>query len=142
MTQSKPIAPTPWHVWVVGGLLLLMNAPVAFGYIANLIDFEPYMAQFSEQSLDYYDNTPLWMIIMWGFSILGGVAGAVLLLLRRKLAVPVTAIAWICSVVAAAYSVVNPPPEGASNAVTAIVIVVALLILIYMYRLQKLLILR
>ena len=74
---------------------------------------------------------------MWGFSIIGGLIGAVLLLMRRSLAVPVTAVAWICSVVAAVYSVANPAPEGGSNIVTAAVITIALLVLIYMYWLQK-----
>ncbi len=137
MTKSGSDISAPWHLWVVGGLLFLMNAPAAFGFVATIIRFEPYLANFPEETLSYYNNAPLWMYVMWGVSIVGGLIGSVLLLMRRSIAVPVTAVAWICSVVAVAYAVVNPAPDGGSPLFMAAVIMIALLILIYMRWLQR-----
>ena len=137
MTNADSNIPTPWHLWVVGGLFFLMNAPVAFGFVATLLRFEPYLAQFPEDVLSYYETAPLWMYAMWGVSIIGGVVAAILLLLRKGIAAPVCAIAWVCSLLAAIYSVVNPVPGGASHVVTAVVMVIALLVVFYMYWLKR-----
>jgi hypothetical protein len=113
-----------------------MNAPGVLGLLAIIIRFEPYLAGFPEGTLSYYDTAPLWMYVMWGGSIMGGLIGSILLLLRRSIAVPVTAVAWICSVVAVAYALVNPAPDGGSPLFMAAVLVIALLILLYMRWMQ------
>ena len=137
MSDPRSAVSTPWHLWVVGGLLFLMNAPAAVGYVATIIRFEPYMANFPEDALAYYDAAPLWMYGLWGGSIIGGLAGSILLLLRRGLAAPVTAFAWICSVGAVAYAVANPAPDGGGPLFMAAILLVALLIVFYMRWLQR-----
>jgi len=109
----------------------------AFDYVATVTRFEPYLAEFPEETLSYYYNAPLWMYAMWGIASFGGLISAILLLMRRSTAVPVFGIAWICSVIAAVYGVVNPVPGGGDNLFLAAVIIIALLILIYMHWLQR-----
>ena len=138
MEQSGSDTSTPWHLWVVGGLLLIFNIPAVFGFIATVIRFEPYLSQFPEEALAYYSEAPLWMYAMWGISAFGGFVGAILLLMRNKLVIPVFGAGWICSAIAGVYSFVNPAPvEGTSGIFLVVVLAVALLILIYVIWLKR-----
>ena len=134
--QSSP--PTPWHLWVLGVLLLAWNVLAVFDYIATLTRYEPHLSGFPEDVLQYFFDAPLWMYLMWGGASFGGLVSAVLLLLRRKLAVLIAAAGWACSLVAAIYTYMYPPPSGGGGIVMyLIVLAVALLILLYMVRLSR-----
>ncbi len=135
--QHTPSA-TPWHLWVVGGLLLIWNGMAVFDYIATVIRYEPYLSGYREEVLDYYFNAPRWMYAMWGIASIGGLVGAVFLLLRRKLAVPIFAVGWMCSVVATIYTYVNPPPSGGGEITFYIIVLIAaLMVLSYMFWLSR-----
>ena len=137
MTKLKSNISAPWHLWVLGGLLLLWNGFAAFDYVMTVIRYEPYLAGHPKEVLDYFFNAPLWMYIIWGVSMIGGLIGTILLLMRRRLAVPVYAIAWLSSVIAVAYTIMNPVP-GMSNTLFAVaVILISFLIVIYFYWMQK-----
>jgi len=138
MTKLKSDISAPWHMWVLGVLLLLWNGLAAFDYVMTVIRYEPYLGGHPEDVLSYFYNAPFWMYVTWGISMLGGFIGTILLLMRRRLAVPVYAIAWLFSVVAVAYSIMNPVPGGGGSALFGVVvIIISLLILTYFYWLQK-----
>ena len=138
MEQAESKISTPWHVWVVGGLLLIWSGFGVFDYIATVIRYEPHLSRFPEEALDYYFNAPVWMYAMWGISVFGGFFGAAFILMRNKLAVPFFGAGWICSVIAGVYSFVNPPPiEGAGGMFIGIVLAVSLLFLIYVVWLKR-----
>ena len=138
MKNQQLSPPTPWHLWVLGVLLLGWNGLAVFDYIATLIRYEPHLSGFPKEVLEYYFDAPAWMYAMWGTSSIGGFISAALLLLRRKLAVLVAGIAWVGSVAAAAYTYFNPPPVGgASITMYVIVLAVALLILLYLILLAR-----
>ncbi len=128
---------TPWHLWVVGGFLFLFNGMGAVSYTATLIRFEPMLAGQPQDVLDYYFNAPAWMMVMWGVSTIGGFLGAILLLMRRKFAPTVMAVAWLCSVAVVAYTISTPPPASGSNVFSIVVLIVALLLLLYMVWLSR-----
>jgi len=137
MTKLKSDISAPWHMWVLGVLLLVFNGFAAVDYVMTVIRYEPYLAGYPEEVLAYYFNAPLWMYAVWGLSMIGGLIGTILLLMRRRLAVPVYAVAWLGSVIAVIYSVVKPVPGGGQILFGVGVIIVSLLILIYIYWLQK-----
>ena len=137
MTKLESEMSAPWHMWVLGVLLLLWNGLATVDYIMTVIRYEPYLSGHPEEVLAYFFNAPLWMYVMWGISMIGGLLGTILLLLRRRAAVPVFAIAWICSVIAVAYSVVNPFPGGGSILFAIAVIMITFLILVYFHWLQR-----
>jgi hypothetical protein len=103
---------TPWHLWVVGILLLLWQGLASFDYMATVLKYEPYLSQFPEEALAYYYSSPMWMFALWAIASLGGLLGAILLLLRNKLAAPLFAIAFIAGLIASIYMLLNPGPEG------------------------------
>lgn len=128
---------TPWHLWVVGGLLLIFNGFASFDYVATLIRYEPYLSGYSKDVLDYYFNAPIWMYAMWGVSSIGGFLGAAFLLGKRKIAVPITVAALVCSLIAAIYTYMIPPPQGTSVVFLIIILAIAFLVLCYMMRLSR-----
>lgn len=137
MAELKSDVSAPWHMWVLGVLLLLWHALATVDYVMTVIRYDPYLANHPEDFLAYFYEAPLWMYVVWGLSMIGGLIATILLLMRRRAAVPVFTIAWIASVIAVVYSIVNPVPSGGGILFGASAILVALLLLIYFYWLQK-----
>lgn len=98
MTEAQT-AGSPRHLWIVGVLALLWNLMGAFDYVMTELRVEAYMAQFSQAELDFFYGFPAWVVALWAVAVWGGVLGAVLLLMRRKLAFPVLLVSFMCMVV-------------------------------------------
>lgn len=90
MTDAITPAPkTPWHLWVVGVVSLLWNCVGAMDFTMTEIRSEAYLKAFTPEQLAYFNGFPLWVVFAWGVATWGSVAGSLLLLLRRRQAVPV-----------------------------------------------------
>ena len=137
MDELKSDRSAPWHLWFLGIVLLLWQGLAAFDYIATVIRYEPYLSAHSEEVLSYYFNAPLWMYFMWGVGSIGGLVGAILILMRKSSAVLLFGLAWICSLFASIYSMVNPPPGGENTLFLGIVLFVSLIIVLYLYKQKK-----
>lgn len=137
MSKTEHVPPAPWHMWVIGAALLINSGIGTIGYLATLFRYEPFLSGLTEDALAYYLNAPLWMYVMWGVSILGGLLCAILLLMRRRLSIPIGILAWAASVIAVIYTVVNPPPGGGNTLFAVVVILLVLLALHYMHQLKK-----
>lgn len=85
MNQSTVKA--PWHLWVIGVVSLLWNAVGAFDYLATELQIEFYMANFSQEQLDYFYGFPTWVVACWAVGVWGAALGSLALLLRRAWAV-------------------------------------------------------
>lgn len=91
-------ARTPKHLWVVGILTLLWNAVGAFDYLMTQTRNEAYMKAFTPEQLDYFYGFPSWVVACWAIAVWGGVVGSLLLVLRKRLAVPVFAVSFAAMV--------------------------------------------
>ena len=80
-------AKAPWHLWVIGIIALLWNAIGAFDYLATKLRFEPYMAAFTQEQLDYFYGFPAWAVVCWAVGVWGALLGSLALLLRKAWAV-------------------------------------------------------
>jgi len=85
MTENR--MKTPWHLWVIGIIAVLWNALGAFDYLATKLRFEPYMAAFSQEQLDYFYGFPTWVVACWAVGVWGAMLGSLALLLRKSWAV-------------------------------------------------------
>lgn len=94
----------PRHLWVVGILALLWNAVGAFDYLMTQTRNESYTSQFTPEQLEYFYGFPAWVVAFWALAVWGGVLGALLLLLRKSLAVPVLLTSFVCMVVTAVHN--------------------------------------
>ena len=82
---------TPWHLWVVGVLALLWNSFGCVDYFMTQTRMDEWFAQMgmTAAQVDYFKAMPMWTHGAWAIGVWGGALGAILLLLRRKLALPV-----------------------------------------------------
>jgi hypothetical protein len=126
-------ARTPWHLWVFGGLMLLWNAFGVFDFAATLSRFEPYMGGFPQELQDYWYASPLWAWWVWGVAAIGSLLGALIVLMRQKIALTVLLVSLVCVVGSMASGYLRPDaPEGANDPVFAAVIIgLATLFLVY-----------
>lgn len=80
-------APAPRHLWIVGILSLLWNAFGAIDYVLTKTNNQAYLSQFTAEQLAYFTSYPAWATVGWALGVWGALAGSVLLLMRRRLAV-------------------------------------------------------
>ncbi len=86
--EAKPEG-TPKHLWVVGIVALLWNAMGAMDYVMTQTHNESYMSSFTPEQREFSYGFPAWVVAAWAIAVWGGVLGAVLLLMRKRLAVQV-----------------------------------------------------
>ncbi len=135
----EPAAPrgrTPWHLWVVGVLAVLWNGMGAFDYFMTQTRNEGYMSQFTPAQLEYFYGFPAWVVAFWAIAVWGGVLGAILLLLRKKLAAPVLGVSFLAMVVTTIHNFVLSNGLEVMGGVgplafSALIFVVALLLYLY-----------
>lgn len=134
--HTQPTSRTPWHLLVVGVLAVLWNAMGAFDYLMTETQNEAYMSQFTPEQLEYFYGFPAWVVAFWAIAVWGGVLGAILLLLKKKLAVGVFLVSFLAMVITTIHNF------GLSNGLevmgdpfalvfSAVIFVVALLLYLY-----------
>lgn len=93
----------PKHFWIIGIITLLWNMYGAYDYLMTQTENEAHMAHFTQAQLDYFYGFPTWVGAFWALAVWGGLAGCILLLLRRHLAVPVFLGSFVSMVITAIY---------------------------------------
>lgn len=97
---------TPWHLWVVGVLALLWNSFGCFDYFMTQTRQDEWFAQMgmTAAQVGYFNAMPPWTHAAWAVGVWGGALGAVLLLLRRKWAMPVFVASFLGWLAGAVYA--------------------------------------
>lgn len=139
MTDTNPRA--PWHLWVIGGLMLLWSVLTAFDYVMSLAQGEAYMRSsgMTDSQVLYFSTLPLWVTLAWTASVWGGVVGVLALLLRRKLAIAgfVASLAGTCGYIL--YTLILSGGKSAMGAMWFMPMVIGVLtvaLTAYAYRLS------
>lgn len=129
---------TPARLWIVGLVSLLWNAMGAFDYSATQLRLGFYMAQFSQEQLDYFYGFPAWVDAAWAIAVWSSLLGSVGLLLRKRWAVWLFAIAIVGLAMTTLYNSVlsNGFEIMGRGAVgfTIVIWVIALLLLLFSSR--------
>ena len=91
-----------WTFWLVGAFALLWNVGGSINFIMQMnpdmiANYRP-----SEQLI--IEGRPLWVTVAFGVAVFGGAVGAVLLLLRRRLAFPVFVVAAVAVIPTVTYA--------------------------------------
>ena len=131
---------TPRHLWIVGVLALVWNAFGCTDFSMTVTRNPEWMAPLSPEMIDWLDNAPSWTIVTWALGVWGGLAGALLLLLRSRWAVAAFTISLLGLAVNQIYPFVSDVPamltSPASIGITLVIWVVALFLLWYAVRLR------
>jgi hypothetical protein len=69
------------------------------------LNVEAVMSEYPPEQREYFQSLPLWAVAFWAIGVFGGVMGCLLMLLEKRLAVPIL----IASVVGA---IVSKEPLG------------------------------
>ena len=115
--------PAPVHLWIIGGIAFLWNAAL------NLSDFlliqigdpayHAYIAEAARIPVEgvgaYYALWPWWATAGWGAAAFGATIGAILLLLRSRLAVHAFCVGLAGSVIAGIFVSNAPFPRTAGD---------------------------
>lgn len=77
---------TPWHLWVVGLLTLIWNGYGASQWYMQVTKNLSYWGQLTLEQAQFLQAQPVWTEVAFGVGVWTGVLGALMLLMRRKLA--------------------------------------------------------
>lgn len=124
MDRAKP----HWSFWLVGLLGLIWNLMASGNFYMQVT--ETGLASFPEQMLAYIETRPNWATIGFGVSVVCGVLGCLLLLLRYMVSPIVLFVSVVGTAVALAHAYMA---VGASDAQIFIPTLVALFVSILLY---------
>ena len=99
---------TPWHLWLIGVIALLFNAIGVFDFVMNMAQGAKYLtsAGMTPDQVAHYQQMPGWMMVVWAVGVFGAFGASILLLLRRKLALPVFVLSLAAFLVSLLYTYV------------------------------------
>ena len=120
----------PWHGWLLGGMLLLYGLAAGFDHGMSLAQGATYYraSGMSEGQVAYFSAQPAWAIAGWTLSVWAGLLGALALVLRRKVAGALFAMATAGSLVYIAYVLVLSDGREAMGMLWAMPLVLAALL--------------
>ena len=138
MTVVSERPKPPWHLWAVGVVALLWNAAGAatiwMAQAGTLPDLEPGEAA-------YYAMQPTWFVMVTDTALVAAMAGAVALLLRKKMAVWLFTLSLAAILVTNSYEIANGTSRVIGNpaalVVTIIIVVIAVFELGYAWALTR-----
>jgi hypothetical protein len=77
----------PWHFWLVAILALVWNGYGGYDYLMTQTRNPGYLAMYTPAQIAYFDSLSIGEQASWGLGVWSAVAGSVLMILRKKLAV-------------------------------------------------------
>ncbi|HQY98819.1 MAG TPA: hypothetical protein PKV13_03510 [Propionicimonas sp.] len=88
--ESATPAEIPWHLWAVGGAALLASLAGLVEAVFSLTGNAWYFKQlgYGRSQIDYFTDLGWLAAAVWAIAVFTGVAGALFLLSRRRVAVP------------------------------------------------------
>jgi hypothetical protein len=138
---------TPVHVWIVGILALIWNGIGCYDYLMTRMRDTDYLSSMMPGTdpnavLAYIDSFPVWAQAGWGLGVWGGLAGAVLLLMRSRYSVWAFVLSLIGAILGLGYQIANPGGpagmhEGPGAVMPYIIIAIAAFLAWYAWNAQK-----
>ncbi|MBB5720949.1 CHASE2 domain-containing sensor protein [Loktanella ponticola] len=133
---------TPVHLWIVGGFAVLWNAGGAYDYVMTQTQSAAYLAMMSDAQKAFLDAGPIWFEAAWAVGVWFSMLGALLLLLRSRLAAAAFGLSLIGLIVSSVYSFGIADRSGldltpAQLGFTAAIYVVLVLLWIYARKMTR-----
>jgi hypothetical protein len=139
--QNTVTERAPMHLWIVGGLATLWNCIGPIDYLMTRTHNDGWikasMPGVDPQSVyAYVESFPIWASFGWGLGVWMGLLGSVLLLLRKRWAVPVLGLSLVGAILGIGYQLMNPAnwpglDQGAAKVMPYVIIAVALALFLY-----------
>ena len=130
-------APRPLGFWIVSVLALLWNL-VGMAIFFMQINMPPEaLAAMPAEQRALYESTPAWVNGAFAVAVFGGALGSAMLLMRKRLALPLLALSLLGVVVQMGYTYLMTPAfrvYGASGAILPALLVLIALFLVWFAR--------
>lgn len=130
-------APRPLGFWIVSVLALLWNL-VGMAIFFMQINMPPEaLAAMPAEQRALYESTPVWVNGAFAVAVFGGTLGSAMLLMRKRLALPLLALSLLGVVVQMGYTYLMTPAfrvYGASGAILPALLVLIALFLVWFAR--------
>ena len=127
MESTTRAVKVPISFWVVAGLGLVWNGFAVLVYWLTATHDAQTMAQTPPDMARALAVTPVWAITAWGLAVVAAFAGSVLLVLRRKLAVPAFVASLAGLLVLTIYQIASDMPMSLMQVVMIWVVALFLL---------------
>ena len=97
---------TPWHLWAIGLVALVFYGLGCLDYAMTQIQGDAWLAKMdpTELQMAYFHAMPAWTDAAWAIAVWGALAGAILLLVRRKWAFHAFVISFLGWAASAVYA--------------------------------------
>ena len=118
MDEAGSTAKVPLSFWVVAGLGVLWNGFACLGYWLTATHNPAAMAQASAEMVEALNRTPTWAMAAWGLAVGAALAGSLLLVLRRRWAVPAFIVSVVGLLILTVYQVASNMPMSLFQIVT------------------------
>jgi len=90
--------------WIIGVVALLWNLAGVSQFFAQAMNAETWRANFTPELLEIMDNLPLWYIVVFAVAVFASTLASVMLLVRRKLAVPLYLVGLIAVIIQSSFN--------------------------------------
>ncbi|MEM7187063.1 MAG: hypothetical protein AAF466_10425 [Bacteroidota bacterium] len=133
-TTNKP---NTWY-WIIAVIALLWNAMGVSRYLMQAYDAESFRAEFNAEQLALIDGTPAWASAIFALAVFTGLIGSLMLLLRRRLAVPLLGISLLCVLIQMIYAWLGTDTLEHFDTVNAVVMpIIVIVIAIFLFYYSK-----
>lgn len=137
-TTASPRSRTPWHLWTVAVVAVLWNGAGAYTIMMAQAGRLPGI---DADEAAYYGAQPVWLVATTDIALVGSIAGAIALLLRRRMAVWLFALALVAIIFNNLYDLAAGTSRMLVNqgalVFTGIIVVLAVLQLVYASAMKK-----
>jgi hypothetical protein len=106
--MTDALVKTPWHIWLIGVIAVLFNSIGVFDFVMSMVQGAEYQARagMTPDQIAHYQEMPGWMTIVWAVGVFGAFLASILLLLRRKLALPAFVLSLVAFLISLLYTYV------------------------------------
>ncbi|MEM6346220.1 MAG: hypothetical protein AAF927_20185 [Bacteroidota bacterium] len=102
--MTKVSTKIPSWFWAVSSVALVWNLIGVLAYLGQLMMTDEVLAALPEAEQALYKNIPLWATIAFTLAVWGGLAGSILLVLKRKVATSVFIVSAIGIIIQLSYN--------------------------------------
>ncbi len=133
MTTTKPNT----GFWIIAVLALLWNLMGVFRYLSSTLWADAMKEAMSAEQVALFEALPSWYSYVFAVAVFAGVIGSLLLLIRKKLAVPVLGISLLAVLVMMGYWLFATDVMEVVGMSSVVMPLVVIIIAIFLYFYSK-----
>lgn len=132
-TNVKP----PASFWIVGVVALLWNLMGVYQFYLGNYELESLRESVSAEAFSIMESLPMWYSIVFAVAVFSGVLGCVLVLMKKKFAIPVFAISLLTVLVVEIYWLLGTDIIQTSGYIAALMPMIVIAVAIFLYYYSK-----